>query len=68
MATKAKKPTEFPFYVNMVGKTEADGAMKGFDTEGAAIQDCLDRNNRAKDMEIKARYEVRKPMGEVNWQ
>ena len=59
MATKAKKPTEFLFYVNIVGKSEYDGAMKGFDTEEDAIQDCNDRNERAKKLGVKTRYEVR---------
>ena len=58
--TRAKQPTEFPFYVNIVGKSEADGAMKGFDTEAVAKLDCDDRNYRAEEMGISARYEVRK--------
>jgi hypothetical protein len=62
MTTKAKKPTEYPFYVNLVDKSEFDGAMKGFDSEEAAIQDCNDRNERAKQMGVTARYEVRESM------
>ena len=59
MATKAKLASAYPFYVNIVGKSEADGAMKGFDTLADAKMDRDDRNSRAKEMGVSARYEVR---------
>lgn len=62
MTVTGKKPHQYPFFVRQAGldyarSTEA-GAIKGFNTEAEANADKDDRNKRAKDLGVKARYEV----------
>ena len=59
MAAPRKLAHQSPYYVNAVGLSKENGAMKGFDNEDDAKADANDRNSRAEHMEIEARYEVR---------
>lgn len=56
----AKKPHECPFFVRQSGLEYGPegGAITGYDTREAADADAADRNSRAADMGVKARYEV----------
>jgi hypothetical protein len=52
---------DFSVVVGLVGKDVSVGGVMGFKGENAqanAEQDATDRNAKAKDMGIKARYEV----------
>lgn len=56
-----KHPHDYPFFVRQSGLkygTNGYGAIVGFDDENKANADCDDRNKRAKEMGLKARYEV----------
>jgi hypothetical protein len=59
MAKEVKKPHAYPFFVALVGKSNEEGAMKGFDDADAANDDAVSRNDKALRMGLKARYEVR---------
>lgn len=50
-----RKSQDFPFFDRQVGTT---GAIRGFDSLDDAEISAADRNNRAKEMGLKARYEA----------
>lgn len=56
----AAKPHEMPHFVRQAGLTYGPeaGAIKGYETKEAADADAAERNGRATDMGLKARYEV----------
>lgn len=60
--TEKRKPANMPYFVRQAGLEpygeEGKGAIVGFDNRLAADDDCYDRNERAQDMKLKARYEV----------
>lgn len=50
-----KKPKDYPFHTHQVGTTSG---IRGFDDKESVNADVDERNTKAKDMGIKARYEV----------
>jgi len=62
MVETKKSPATEPFFVRQAGLpkygAEGKGAIVGFQTEEAANADRDDRNRRAKEMGLKATYEV----------
>ena len=60
MAEKKFKPHECAFFVRQSGLEYGPehGAIVGFADKKAADENCADRNSRAKEMGLKARYEV----------
>ena len=59
MEVKKRKPHESPFFVRQAGLLygEEHGAIVGFDDSAAADADVKERNGRALEMGLTARYE-----------
>lgn len=62
MSEVKSKQHEAPFFVRMKGDSFADdkskGALSGYTEKSEADANCNDRNKRATDAGLKARYEV----------
>jgi len=57
----AKGPSDQPFFVRQSGLTygtEGKGAITGYTEKDQADANCVERNDKAKEMGLKARYEV----------
>lgn len=54
----ATLPKDEPFHIRLKGVSDGPGFVTGYAEEAQAVTSAADRNKRATEMSIKARYEV----------